>query len=518
MTGSTPMVTDAGATTATGPPLLEVHNVSKRFGGVQAVVGVSLTVTAASVHGIIGSNGAGKTTLLSLISGAQRADEGEITFAGRRIERFDAPKVARLGIARAHQVPKPFRQMSVREHLDVAARANRLGRHRRHALVGTTLERCGLTDRADRLAGSLGLLDLKRLGVARALATGARLLMLDEIAAGLTGPDIETVVALVDSMRNEGTTIIMVEHIQGLIRRLADRVTVLEGGQVLREGTPAEIAEDPAVIEAYLGTSANTAPVVRAPAGQRPDPLLRTDGLSVTYGALPALRKVGLQIGRAEVVGVVGANGAGKSTLARALAGLERSAGGSIAFDGADITAMRPHERARRGLALCPEGRRLFGEMSVEDNLRVAARRGLGGAKATSATVDLVLELFPEIQPFRHSLTGRLSGGQQQMVAICRSLAARPKLVIFDELSLGLAPIITNRIIEAIPAMQQQGVAVLLIEQNVAHALSVCDHVYVLERSRVTFDGSPTELADSDTLRAAYFGERAEDQQPPRGT
>ncbi len=489
-------------------PLLELSDVSKRFGGVQALDQVSLTVDGGSVHGIIGSNGAGKSTLLSLVSGAQRVSSGEIRLDGSPTTGLDAPRVAQLGVARAHQVPKPFRQMTVRQHLDVAARLHRRRRAERHELIDRTLGRCALADRAERPAASLGLLDLKRLGVARALATNPRLLLLDEIGAGLTGDDLDAVIELVEGVRADGVTIVMVEHIQGLIRRLADRVTVLEWGRVLREGTPEEIAADPEVVRAYLGTAGEVSPADLRSGGERPEPVLQIDGLSVTYGALPALQNCTLQVGRAEVVAVVGANGAGKSTLARAVAGLNRAQSGRVVLDGRDVTGAPAHVRARRGLALCPEGRRLFGDMTVEDNLRVAARRGRGVAAGASieGAVTSALSLFPEVDEFRSAAAGKLSGGQQQMVAICRALVADPALVIFDELSLGLAPRLAQRILEAIPRLRDRGVGVLLIEQNVSQALRVCDHVYVLERSRVTFAGPPAALADEATLRAAYYG------------
>lgn len=489
--------------------LLELRDVSKRFGGVVAVSEVSLEVRVGEIFGIIGSNGAGKSTLLSLIAGSHSPTEGMIRFNDHDLSANSAVDAARLGIGRAHQVARPFRQMTVRENVDVAARVRRIKGRDRRARVERVLMQCDLEGKANRAAKDLGLLDLKRLGLARALALDPSLLLLDEIAAGLVGPEIDDVVALVDDIRKSGVTIIMVEHAQAVIRRLADRVLVLEWGKVLTIGTPSEVAENPEVIAAYLGSSASDAPASSEsdrPNVERPTAILQTTDLGVSYGALPALRECSVQVGQSEVVAVVGANGAGKTTFAKSLLGMVEADRGSIRFRDTDVTKMAPHKRSRMGIALCQEGRRLFGEMSIEDNLVVAARHGGTGSGRASERVNDVFEIFPELAGRRRSLAGTLSGGQQQMVAIGRALATAPELVIFDELSLGLAPMITERILEVIPKLRDRGISVILIEQNVAQALAVSDYVYVLDRGRVSFAGYPSDLADDDVLSDAYFG------------
>lgn len=502
---------EANSPSKTCIPLLELENVTKRFGGVIAVSDVSLQVNQGEIFGVIGSNGAGKSTLLSLISGSHAATDGQISFKGQKLTLKSAVDAARIGIGRAHQVPRPFPQMTVRQNVDVAARVHRRSRGERRARVADVLDQCGLHAKAERPAKDLGLLDLKRLGVARALALDPSLLLLDEVAAGLVGNEIDDVVELINGIRNSGITIVMVEHVQALIRRLADRVLVLEWGQVLTIGTPAEVAADPDVIAAYLGSSGEDAPTKpqdgESEVAVRPAPILETRDLGVSYGALPALSSCSITVGRGEVVAVVGANGAGKTTLAKSLLGLVPNDDGSITFDDVRVDGMPPHKRSRMGLAICQEGRRLFGEMTIEDNLMVAARRRDSGPGSPQERVERAFELFPEIAERRRSLAGTLSGGQQQMVAIGRALATAPNLVIFDELSLGLAPLVTERILEVIPRLSESGVSVILIEQNVAQALAVSNYVYVLDRGRVSFSGYPRELADDETLREAYFGD-----------
>jgi branched-chain amino acid transport system ATP-binding protein len=223
---------------------------------------------------------------------------------------------------------------------------------------------------------------------------------------------------------------------------------------------------------------------------------LRAEGVSVHYGLLRALREVDFQVAAGEVVAVLGANGAGKTTLASALAGTVPLSGGRVLLHGQDITRQPAHIRARKGIALCHEVRRLFNELSVRENFELATRNSIARA----------FELFPELKAKEKELAGRLSGGQQQMVAIARAMVAEPRVVIFDELSLGLAPLVIDRIYASLAQVQAWGVGVVLIEQNVHRALAQADRVYVMERGRVSFEGTPAELGSVDVLHAAYFG------------
>ena len=234
---------------------------------------VSFDVQQGEVLGIIGPNGAGKSTLLSLIAGAQRPSSGQIVFNGRRLDRMRTPAIARLGIGRAHQVPRPFGGMTVRQNLLVAAHS--IARHGMHRedLTHQVLERCGLLDKRERLAGTLGLLDLKRLEVARALSLRPQLLLLDEVAAGLVGIEIQEVTQLIASLHEEGVTILLVEHVQALIQALATRVIVLDQGRLIAEGTPQEIARNATVVAVYLGTAEDTpAPAFGDPVRGAPAP------------------------------------------------------------------------------------------------------------------------------------------------------------------------------------------------------------------------------------------------------
>jgi branched-chain amino acid transport system ATP-binding protein len=491
------------------PPLLSLRGVGKRFGGVVAVADVTLDVPAGQLLGVIGPNGAGKSTLLSLVSGAQRPTSGEILYKGRhRLDRKRSYQIARLGVSRAHQVPRPFGRMSVRENMLVAAHAV-VRPARRPESVRELLELCRLEGKAERPAGTLTLLDLKRLEVARALALDPELLLLDEVAAGLVGTEIDEITQLIERIHRSGTTVILVEHVQALVQALAQRVVVLDWGRVIAEGGAEEIAVDPEVIRVYLGTS-GAEPDSDRPARPRQErpAVLRVEEVSVDYGKLRALRSASLEIFEGEIVAVLGANGAGKSSLARGIAGVVPTSSGRIVVDGVDATRLPAHQRARLGVALCHEGRRVFTELTVRENLDLAAAYSRRGSVRRDERLERVYGLFPLLKERARALAGDLSGGQQQMVAIARALMAEPRVLIFDELSLGLAPTIVDEIFEMLGELREWGIAMVLIEQNVYRSLGVADRVYVVERGRISFSGSPAELRRNETLQEAYFGTR----------
>ena len=229
--------------------------------------------------------------------------------------------------------------------------------------------------------------------------------------------------------------------------------------------------------------------------------MLEVRNLSVRHGYLQALTDVSLRVGPGETVAIMGANGAGKSTLLRAILGLHRPVAGTIRLNGRDVTALPPHVRVRDGIALVPEGRRLFPSLSVEENLLVGRSAGRPG----SWTVDRVYQLFSWMGERRHEPTVHLSGGEQQAVAIGRALMANPRVLLLDELSLGLAPLMVQRTYGVLPDLVKDGTAVLLVEQDVRQALRVATRFQCLLEGRTTLEGTPAE-ATTAKIEAAYFG------------
>jgi branched-chain amino acid transport system ATP-binding protein len=236
--------------------------------------------------------------------------------------------------------------------------------------------------------------------------------------------------------------------------------------------------------------------------------MLEVHDLQVAYGAARALWGVTLQLRAGELLSVVGPNGAGKTTLVNTLAGILRARGGQIVFEGRDITAWPAHRFCEAGIAVVPEGRRLFVGMTVLENLELGSL--LPAAKAQrSASLEGVLTLFPALKAKLGSAAGELSGGQQQMVAIARALMARPRLLLLDEPSLGLSPLIVHEMFAAIRRVNQEGMSVLLVEQNVAMAMQVATRAYVLEEGRVVAEGTPQTLLERPEIQRAYLGAEA---------
>jgi len=491
-------------------PSLQVDGVTKTFGGVTAVDDMSWAAPDGAAIGIIGPNGAGKSTLLKLLAGVLRPDRGAVRFQGEPLSR--APhRVARAGIAMAHQTPRPFRSLSVRDNVRVAVqrswRRPSGGAGQQHVQADEVLERCGLAGQAAIPAGALGLLDLKRLEVARALALQPAVLLLDEVAAGLNGRDLDQAIALIAGIREAGTTIVVVEHIDRVIRDLVDRVLVLDWGRLIADGTPAEIAADDEVRRVYLGTAA-AGPAERRVARPRPAPVVELTDVSARYGDVLALSEISVGIGAGEVVGILGANGAGKSTLASVLSGHQPASVGSVRAFGADVTGTATHLRARAGIAHCPEGRHVFADLTVGENLDVAVPPRVRSAEALRR-LNLVQSIFPKLADRRGQLAGTLSGGEQQMLSIGRALMTDPKLLICDELSLGLAPVAIDSIYAALREIAASGVMLIVIEQDVRRCLQIADWVYVLLRGRLSYQGRPDALTDEQYLDSVYFGRQA---------
>jgi ABC-type branched-subunit amino acid transport system ATPase component len=493
---------------------LRIEDLRIAFGGLRAVDGVTLTARGGQVTSLIGPNGAGKTTVLNVLCGFYRPDQGSVTLGARTITGLPPHVVARVGIARTYQTSQLFGRMSVIDNVQIALRCGRLGslvvalfargdepelRRRAESLLAYA----GYRGPIDRLADELPHVDRRLVEIARALAVRPQVLVLDEPAAGLGHADTERIGALLREIAATGVAVVLIEHDMRLVMGISDHVVVLDAGKCIAQGAPDEVRRDPAVLRAYLGDG-NLAPRPR-PAAWRPaeDRILDVQRLDAGYGAAPVLQAVDLAVRSGELVAVLGANGAGKSTLMRVLSGLHRPLAGSVRLGGREVTDLPAHVRPRAGLVLVPEGRQVFSELSVLDNIRLGAYTR--GTPVGPGEIELLLTRFPALRPRLRARAGLLSGGEQQMLALARGLVARPRVLLLDEPSLGLAPMLVASLFDVLTELRDDGLTILLVDQMATLALSVADRGYVIESGRIVHEGVAAALRRNPAVEQAYF-------------
>ncbi|MDY1046853.1 ATP-binding cassette domain-containing protein [Pseudomonas coleopterorum] len=490
---------------------LRVSDIGIRFGGVQAAQHVSLQAPAGSITSIIGPNGAGKTTVLNMISGFYAPDSGQIELQ-QPLAGLPAWKTARAGIARTYQTTLLFGEMSVLDNLLVAMQKGRLGLpfsrapETQRSLALDLLALVGYRGEVNIPAEDLPHVDRRLVEIARALATAPAVLLLDEPAAGLSRRDTDDLAILLRKLADFGLTVILVEHDMTLVMSVSEHLLVLDAGKPIASGPPSEIRQNPQVIAAYLGGTDYQATARAQPwAGSR-DACLYVKDLVIDYGASAVVNKVNLLVNPGELVAILGANGAGKSSILQCLAGLHRASSGSILLDNENIEQTSASLIAAQGLALVPEGRQVFPYLSVRDNLLLGgySRRE---AFDTEAEIEAILKRFPRLRDRIDNPAGLLSGGEQQMVAVGRGLMAKPKILLLDEPSLGLSPSMIGELYDALAALRDEGVTILLVDQMANLALQVADRAYVLETGTIVKTGSAAQLREDKDLAAAYLGE-----------
>ena len=484
---------------------LQVEGIGIAFGGIRAAEGVTVIAEPGRITSVIGPNGAGKTTLLNIVSGFYRPDAGTILLGERQLAGLASHWIARAGIARTYQTTRLFASLSVLDNVRLAFEPGRLVRRGAAdaAQAAALLAFAGYAGPLDRPAGDLPHVDRRLVEIARALAGRPRVLLLDEPAAGLTRADTDRLGELLRRIAECGICVVLVEHDMPLVMGVSDHVLVMDAGRPISCGSPAVVRRDPAVLRAYLGGADTPARPRATPWHGPPDAVLSAIGLTAGYGAAPVLDHLSLDVRPGETVALLGANGAGKSTAMRALAGLLRPVSGSVILDDLPVCGLPAHVIARRGLVLVPEGRQVFPELTVAENIRLGAH---GRGSIDPAEVETLLDRFPRLRERAESRAGLLSGGEQQMLAIARGLMARPRILLLDEPSLGLAPAMINTLYAVVAELRDQGVTILIVDQMAALALTVADRGYVLEQGRVVTAGSAAELTADKGLEAAYLG------------
>ncbi|MBN1319835.1 MAG: ATP-binding cassette domain-containing protein [Thermoleophilia bacterium] len=508
-----------------GDPLLRIEDVSVTFGGLRALDQVSFDVAEGSITALIGPNGAGKTTLFNAIDRQQGLTTGSISLGDTDLVRLAPAEAARQGMARTFQNLRIFENMSVLENVLVGCHRHersgfwscclglprqRAEEHRSRETAMGVLAMVGLDELCDRPATSLPYGQRRLVEIARALASKPRLLLLDEPAAGMNTAERADLVNKIAAIRASGITILLVEHDIDLVMGISDSVNVLNYGELIASGSAEEVRKDPRVVEAYLGAEGQreTVHAARVKGKVSGEEVLVVENLVTFYGSIQALHGVSLRVPRGEVVAVLGANGSGKSTLLHTIQGLLRPSAGTVTHNGVDITSLPAERVVARGICQVPEGRRLFPTLSVEDNLLIGASGKRDWRKGFDEDLAYVYELLPVLHERRRQMAKTLSGGEQQMVAIGRALMGHPSLLLLDEPSMGLAPLLVKDVYVALAKLNEQGMTMLLVEQSAEMALSLAHRVVCMRTGSVVLSGTVEDLQGDPRLHEAYLGNR----------
>jgi len=527
--------------------LLTVKDLGKSFGGVKAVDGISFELEAGELLALIGPNGAGKSTTFNMVNGQLQADRGSIQLAGKELVGLAPREIWRLGVGRTFQIAETFSSLTVIENVQMALLSHagqvfsffKTARTHERTRALELLEQVGMASQADRPCSALAYSDVKRVELAIALANRPRLLLMDEPTAGMAPKERNALMVLTKKLvLEQQIAVLFTEHSMDVVFAHADRMIVLARGRLIAQGKADDIRKDAKVQEVYFGSGATfegeasgsglTAQAQLAPdahnglsAAQKvkdvdkdvsergeTQPLLSVQSLKAWYGAAQILYDVSFQVKRGEVVALMGRNGAGKSTTMKALMGLLEKRVGDVQFMGRDISKDAAHRIAASGLGYVPEDRRIFTDLTVLENLEVGrqkARLWPDGSAAPTWTVQQLFTLFPNLGEMPRRPGGQMSGGEQQMLTVARSLMGNPYLVLLDEPSEGVAPVIVEQMVQMILELKKQGVSILLSEQNLHFARLVCDRAYVLEKGQIRFSGTMTELDANEHVRQTYL-------------
>jgi ABC-type branched-subunit amino acid transport system ATPase component len=521
--------------------LIEVDGISKAYGGLQALSACELAVPEGSISGLIGPNGSGKTTLFNIITGYERANAGEVRFAGQAITNSTPDRVFGLGIGRTFQLTRIFARLTVLENVLVATQRSESWIRGLLRLAGSASERgralelldfVGLRRLAAEPAGNLSYGQRKLLELASLLVAEPSVLLLDEPAGGVNPTLIKQLAERIRELNRNGKTFLVVEHNMEFVMSLCDQVTVLSQGATLVSDRPEVVRADPGVLDAYLGGEGvdeleddhspaaaaepaapqtaralvGAAPAASAPAAKAPAPAILTiEGVVAGYGGGDILRNVSFAVPEGGITCIVGPNGAGKSTLLATISGLLRPRLGEIRFEGERLNGLSPREIVARGVSMVPQAHSLFPQMTVQENVELGAFT-IGDRALVAERLAAVTELFPIVRERAREKAGSLSGGQQRLVEFARCLMLDPKLIILDEPSMGLDPQTRGAVFETVAVMNRMGRTILLVEQNARAGLKLSTQGIVLETGTVRLVGSGRDVLEHPEIGALYLG------------
>jgi branched-chain amino acid transport system ATP-binding protein len=505
-----PAFLKGGNPPAAGEVVLECRGVGKHFGGLTAVTDADLAAHARRLQALIGPNGAGKTTLFNVISGLYPPDAGTLTLRGERIDGLPPDRLVARGIARSFQITNLFQGLSVGENIRLGIQARNPGRFN----VWRAAEDLAVVNEETRaLMGFLGLRGIEAarvdqlsyggqrlLEIGLALTAKPRVLLLDEPLAGLAAAERERIVGLIKRLAAE-MAVVLVEHDIDRVFALADQITVMSEGRVLVDGAPEAVRAHPEVQRVYLGAGrkalvrATPAPTAEAQGA----PILELEGVNTYYGKSHILHDVALAVREGEAVALLGRNGAGKSSTIKSIMGIVPPRSGRIRYQGQEIQGRAPEEVARLGVGLVPQGRRLFSNLTVEENLALGGLRRQSGP-GVRWDRERIFAYFPRLRERLTSKADVLSGGERQMVAIARALAGNVKLLLLDEPFEGLAPAVTEQIFNALDQLRHE-VPILIVEHDLDLVLALADRALVLDRGHITHAGPAEPLLTNLAFR-----------------
>jgi ABC-type branched-subunit amino acid transport system ATPase component len=502
-----------------------MRDVDVSFGGVHALRRFTISIERGEIHGLIGPNGAGKTTAINTLCGVVQRQGGEIEVDGQIVN----PRPLRLveyGIGRTFQKPAIFMDLSALENVLVGAHAQSktglingalgtplaLSEERDHSARAVELLRAVGYDRdphesAKRLAFGAH----RQIEVARTLMSEPRILLLDEPTAGLTGAEIARLAAMLRAVRDErGVTILLVEHNVPFVFGSCNTVTAMHEGARIATGTPAQIRVNEAVVESYLGpqhgSTTQTSSATLTAGSAEVTRILDVRDLTSGYGSTTIIRDANLHVGTGEIVALMGRNGAGKTTLLNTILGDPRPRGGDVVWQGRSIRGLSTDRIVASGIGLVPQQRAIIARQSVDDNLQLATFGIRLSKREYAERVDEMMTRFPRLAERRTSLGGSLSGGERQMLAIAKVLMRRPRLLLLDEPSIGLAPTIVDEVAKIVSALRDEGLPVMIAEQNVTWVAPIARRAYLIEGGRIIEEGAPSVLAESEALAERYLG------------
>lgn len=490
--------------------ILSTKSLCKDFGSLNAVKGVNLNIQKGELRSIIGPNGAGKTTFFNLLTGIFPPSKGDILFKGETIAGLLPHQIAKKGIGRSFQITSIFPELTVYENIFIPSVLHNSSKSKSDERTWEILEYVGLKDKGNTIAANLSHGEKRHLDIAIALTTNPELLLLDEPTAGLPPEESINTVKLIQKLRFEkGYTILLIEHKMDIVLNLSDFITVLHMGEKIADGTPEEIQANDDVQKAYLGgfdKDFKVATQQKRSVKEKTQEILKVEKVNTFYGESHILRDVSLNLKEGEIIALLGRNGAGKTTTLRTIMCLAPSRSGKIEFQNERIECYPTEVIANKGISLVPAERRIFANLNLTENLELPFFMKKFDSKLKRSQIERVFAYFPALVARKTHKGNRLSGGEQQMLAIARGLMGKVKLMMLDEPSQGLAPRIVQHVAEIIKEINKEGVSILLVEQNAYMALSLADRVYVIDKGAIVFEGTPDIIRSDRKLSRGLLG------------